>query len=690
MSKDQQRDLFDPGDKTDSSPAASSDSTGDSNGVKAVKGSGWKADGPLRRMIDSNFLKYASYVIKDRAIPDLEDGLKPVQRRILFSLQENDDGKFTKVANIVGHSMQYHPHGDASIADALVALTNKRYLIEGQGNFGNIYTGDPAAASRYIECRLTPMSRNELFNSDLTNFVPNYDGRRKEPVTLPTKLPLLLMLGADGIAVGLSTKIMPHNFVELVEAQIAILQKKPFKVFPDFQTGGSLDVSEYEKGNGKIKVRGIIEKKDDTTLVIRELPFGTTTDHLISSIEDAARKKKILIKSIQDYTAESVEIEVKLTPGQSTAKAISSLYAFTHCEQSISPRLVVIHEGRPREMDVDDVLRFNTKRLVQILKAELELEKSKLLEEIHRKTLVQIFVENRIYKDIEECDTLERVRKAVLDGVNKFRNKLERDVTPEDVEMLLGIPIKRISRFDINRNQKEIGDIRDRLKDIEKHLKRLTAYAVSYLKRMLKTYGGEDAKRRTKITTFKAVEVRELTSTELSVQYDAEKGFLGHSVKGEERLKCSSLDKIIMVWKDGRYRMLPPPDKLFVDKDLIYCGLYDRKKEFTTVYTNNQTTYMKRFTFGGAIQNKEYRLAPDPSTVLFFQDGPVDALYVKYRKEKRQRIHQQAFDTSKLLVKGAKARGAQMTMKRISSIHTSKPKGWTEDAGQPAGALLDF
>lgn len=688
MSREKQPDLFEQEDVPVPSSTAAAKSG--SNGAKVAKESGWKADGPLRRMIDTNFLQYASYVIKDRAIPDLEDGLKPVQRRILFSLHENDDGKFTKVANIVGHAMQYHPHGDASIADALVTLANKRYLIEGQGNYGNIYTGDPPAASRYIECRLTPMARDELFNSDLTKFVPNYDGRRKEPVTLPTKLPLLLMLGADGIAVGLSTKIMPHNFVELIEAQIAILQKKPFRVVPDFLTGGILDVTDYEKGNGKIKVRAVIENKGDSSLVIRELPFGTTTDNLIASIEDAARKKKIQIKSIQDYTAESVEIEIKLGQGQSATKAISSLYAFTHCEQSISPRLVVIHEGRPREMDVDEVLRFNTERLVEILKAELQLEKAKLQEEIHRKTLVQIFVENRIYKDIEEQETLEGVRKAVLDGVNQFRNKLERDVTPEDVDMLLGIPIKRISRFDINRNEKEIGCIRDRLKEIEKHLKRLTAYAISYLKRMLKTYGGDGAGRRTRIATFKAVEVRELTSTELSIQYDADKGFLGHAVKGEERIQCSSLDKIILVWKDGRYRMMPPPDKLFVDKDLIYCGLYDREKEFTTVFTHNQTTYMKRFVFGGAIQNKEYRLAPDPSTLLFLQDGRVDTLYVKYRKEKRQRIHQQAFDTSSLLVKGAKARGSQMTMKRVSSIHTSKPKGWTEDADQPPGALLDF
>ena len=680
---------FESGDEPASETPAPSKDGANGSTVRKTPG-GWKVDGALRRMIDSNFLQYASYVIKDRAIPDLEDGLKPVQRRILFSIHENDDGKFTKVANIVGHAMQYHPHGDASIADALVNLTNKAYLIEGQGNFGNIYTGDPAAASRYIECRLTPMAREELFNDDLTPFVPNYDGRRKEPVTLPSKLPMLLMLGADGIAVGLSTKILPHNFIELIEAQIAILQKKPFKIYPDFRTGGTMDISEYEKGNGRVKVRAVIEKKDDTTLVIRELPFGTTTDNLIASIEDATRKKKIQIRSIQDYTAEKVEIEVQLSQGQSTTKAMAALYAFTQCEQSISPRLVVIHENRPREMDVDQVLRFNTERVVQILKAELELERARLIEDIHRKTLVQIFVENRIYKDIEECETLDAVRTAVKDGVNTFRKLLERDVTPDDVDMLLAIPIKRISRFDINRNQKEIGDIRDRLTDIEKHLKRLTAYAIQYLKRMLKTYGGEDQKRKTKLTTFKAVEVRELTSTELSIQYDTDKGFLGHAVRGDEVLKCSSLDKLLVVWKDGRYRMMPPPDKLFVDKDMLYCALFDRDKEFTLVYTHHQVTFMKRFTFGGAIQNKEYRCAPDPSDILMFQVGTVGTLFVKYKKEKRQRIHQQLFEPSTIPLKGVKARGAQMTMKRISYLGTTRPRSWEDDETQPVGAMLDF
>ena len=394
-----------------------------------------KAEGPIKELIDDNFLQYASYVIRDRAIPDLDDGLKPVQRRILFSLHEKDDGKFIKVANIVGYCMQYHPHGDASIADALVTLANKRYLIEGQGNFGNIYTGDPPAASRYIECRLTELARTQLFNEKLTKFVPSYDGRRKEPVTLPAKIPLLLMLGAEGIAVGLSTRILPHNFKELLEAQIAILKKKPFEVLPDFQQGGTMDASEYDKGNGKVRVRARVETKaSKNLLIIREIPFGTTTESLIGSIEDAVRKKKIKIRSIDDFTAEEIEIQIKYPGDADPEQLLQKLYAFTQCEVSISSRIVIIHKNRPREMDVDEILKHNTRQLKSILEKELNLELRRLEDELHFKTLVQIFIENRIYKKIEECKTYPEVQQAVLDGVNVFRERLSRDVTKQDVE----------------------------------------------------------------------------------------------------------------------------------------------------------------------------------------------------------------------------------------------------------------
>src|SRR5437868_14651924 len=362
-----------------------------------------KIELPLHQRMDTSFLQYASYVIRDRAILNLADGLKPVQRRILWSLHRNDDGRFIKVANIVGDCMKYHPHGDASIGDALVVLANKRYLIEGQGNFGNIYTGDPPAAPRYIECRLTELARNEIFNDELTEFVPSYDGRNKEPVALPAKLPLLLMLGTEGIAVGMACKILPHNFPELLEAQIAILKKQPFKVLPDFQTGGLMDAREYRDGTGSIKVRAKIKVKDDSTVVIKEIPPATTTESLLASIEDATRKGKLKVRSVNDFTAEDVEIEIKAPAGVNAEQLVDALYAFTDCETTIASRIVVIKDNRPVQMTVSEVLKENTAKLVKDLKRELELKQTKLEEELHFKTLVRIFVENRIYKKIEQC-----------------------------------------------------------------------------------------------------------------------------------------------------------------------------------------------------------------------------------------------------------------------------------------------
>ncbi|MGA2260997.1 MAG: DNA gyrase subunit A, partial [Acidobacteriota bacterium] len=413
-------------------------------------------DGPLKQLMDENFLQYASYVIRDRAIPHLDDGLKPVQRRILYSLHENDDGKFIKVANIVGYCMQFHPHGDASIGEALVALANRLFLIERQGNFGNIFTGDPPAAARYIECRLTDLAREELFNDDLTEFVPSYDGRKQEPVTLPAKLPLLLMLGAEGIAVGISTRILPHNFAELLEAQIAILGKKPFRLLPDFPQGGLMDADAYDDGRGHVLVRAHIEKKDAHTLVIRELPFGATTDSLMASIEDAAHKGKIKVKSINDFTAEAVEIEIQLPSEQDPGRAMEALYAFTQCQMQVASRIVIIRDNKPAEMDVPAILRYNTARLVEILRRELTRKRRRLAEEIYHQTLVRLFVENRVYQRIEDCDSAEAVLQAVLEGLQPFRGQLQRDVTREDAEMLLGIPIRRISLFDLEKNRTEV------------------------------------------------------------------------------------------------------------------------------------------------------------------------------------------------------------------------------------------
>ena len=644
---------------------------------------------PLRSMMDQNFLQYASYVICERAIPNLEDGLKPVQRRILHSLSEKDDGRFIKVANVVGHCMQYHPHGDASITDALTTLTNKAYVIQGQGNFGNILTGDRAAASRYIECRLTDLARKEIFNKDLTQYVPSYDGRNKEPVTLPAKLPLLLMLGADGIAVGLSTRILPHNFRELLEAQIAILEKKPFALLPDFPQGGLMDVSEYNKGNGRIRVRARFDQKGSDKLTITELPYGVTTESLIASIEDAIRKKKVPVKAIDDFTAEKVNIELTLAQDAKPEKLIKALYAFTGCESALSCFATVIHEGRPVGMDVEEILLSNTRQLRRILKQELTLSRRRLLEEIHSKTLVQIFVENRVYKKIETCKTYPDVQTAVMDGLQPFAAQLERGITRQDIEMLLGIRIRRISRFDLDKNRKEIDALRTDLQGVERDLKDVRGVAVQYLKGLLRTHG-KRYPRCTEVKAFDSIEIKELTARELELRYDEAKGYLGHEVKeGQPFLQCSSYDRILLVWEDGRYRVVQPPETLFVDTNLIYCAKVDRDRVMTIVYSEYGNVYLKKFRFGGTILNKEYRCAGKSSKILLFADDGPDEIYVKYKPAKRQRIHQQLFQTADLAAKGVKARGSLMAPKEIEKISARKPRWWKDGEKTPRGILMD-
>jgi topoisomerase-4 subunit A len=622
---------------------------------------------PLKDLINENFIQYASYVIRDRAIPQLEDGLKPVQRRILHALYEKDDGRFNKVANIVGHCMQYHPHGDASIEDALVNLTNRSYLIEGQGNFGNILTGDPAAASRYIECRLTELARDQIFNPKLTEYVPSYDGRNREPLLLPAKLPLLLMLGSEGIAVGLSTRILPHNFIELLKAEVAVLKNKRFRLLPDFPQGGLMDASDYDKGNGKIKVRAKIEKRDNNRLVIRELPFATTTETLIASIEDATRKKKIKIRSISDFTAANVEIVVTLSPGEDQEKAIAALYHFSQCEMTIHSNIVVIQGDRPVQLDVDQVIRANTEQLVHLLKRELEISESEHQDELHRKSLIQLFIEHRIYKKIEDCETYEAVQKAVLRGLTPYRQQLTRDIAPEDVEMLLALPIKRISKFDLQKNSEEKAKIVQELKEIRKNLHRLIPYAVAYLEELIIKYG-KTYKRRTQLTEAEAIDVRELTAEELPIVYDQERGFLGSEVKGETAFRCSPLDRLMLVWESGRYQMIPPPERVFVDKDLLYFGIYDRDRIFTVVYSTPKATFLKRFAFGGAIMNRDYSCTQEGAKIRFITDKPVRELRLKYRHTKGARIDEQTFAAGDIIIRGPKARGLQVTKRTVTSV----------------------
>jgi topoisomerase-4 subunit A len=578
-----------------------------------------KIEQPLHRRVDRGFLDYASYVIRDRAIPNLADGLKPVQRRILWALHEKDDGRFIKVANVVGHTMQYHPHGDASIGDALVVLANKRYLIEGQGNFGNLFTGDLAAAPRYIECRLTELARNHVFNDEITDFVPSYDGRNKEPVTLPSKLPLLLMLGTEGIAVGMSSRILPHNFPELLEAQIAILKKQPFKCLPDFQTGGLMDARAYKDGAGEIKVRAKLKVKDESCILIKEIPPTTTTESLIDSIEDASHKGKIKVKSINDFTSEDVEIEVKAPSGVSAEQLADALYAFTDCEVTISSRIVVIKDNRPVEMTVSDVLRENTEQLVATLKRELELAETKLQDELHFRTLERIFIEERIYKRIEQCKSNEAVLAAVHEGFKPFRKQLIRELADPDVERLLTVRIRRISLFDINKHREEMEKVKADLAETRKNLKNLTKYVIVHLESLLAKYGPLYP-RLTKSSRYDEVDAKEVAFKAFKVAYDRESGYVGYKVSGEEfNIECTKFDKLILVFRDGHYQVTELPEKFFVGPDVVFCGLPERDRVFTAAYTNREATYLKRFTFGGTILNKVYHCIPPKSKVLFFE-----------------------------------------------------------------------
>ncbi len=645
-------------------------------------------EGPLKRLVDSNFIQYASYVIRDRAIPDLDDGLKPVQRRILYSLHENDDGKFIKVANIVGYCMQFHPHGDASIGDALVALANKRYLIEGQGNFGNALTGDPAAAPRYIECRLTELAREEIFHDDLTEFVATYDGRKQEPVTLPSRLPLLLMLGAEGIAVGISTRILPHNFCELIEAQIAILQNKPFEVYPDFIQGGLMDVAGYEVGRGSVRLRARVEQRDASTLVIREIPAGATTDSVIASIEEAGRKGKIGLRSINDYTAGAVEIEIQLQDGQDAGRAREALYAFTQCEMQVASRIMAIRDGKPVELGVEEVLRHHVARLLDLLKKKLKLQQRQLTEELHRKTLVQLFVEQRLYKPIEQCRTPEEIEAVVRSGVEPFRPQLQRDITRGDIDMLLGIPIRRISLFDLGRNTEEMERLRVELAETGENLTHLTGYAIRYCRNLLKKHG-EAYARRTEIAAFRAVEMRDLTARELQINHDKAKGYLGYKVAGTTLFECSSLDKILLVWRDGRYKAVPPPEKLFVDATLIHAAVFDRERVITVVYNEDGFTRIKKFP-AAVVTNRDYRCIPSGAHILFFSDKDVSTLYVQYDVPETAAIKQQEFDAASLAVRERDGKSSLMSSKKIAFIGEVKPKKWDDARTGPKGTYMDF
>lgn len=627
----------------------------------------------VNTLFNRNFLEYASYVIKDRAIPHIDDGLKPVQRRILHSLLEIDDGKFHKVANVVGHCMKYHPHGDASIYEALVVLAQKDLFIDRQGNFGNIFTGDSASAARYIECRINPIAREILYRPELTDYVDSYDGRNREPVVFPAKIPLILVLGAEGIAVGMSTRVLPHNFREVVEALQAQLRGESYELYPDFPTGGIVDVSEYAQGQGKVLVRAKLDTSDEKRILIRELPFGTTTENLIASIENAARRGKIKIAQINDFTTEDVEIEIKLPRGVYSQDVVDGLYAFTDCEQSISVNLLLIAGDKPRSLTVPEVIEYHAGRLVRLLERELKHEREMLREKLHLRTLERIFVEERIYKAIEEERTQEGVESAVRAGFEPFKKELLRAITDEDIEKLLKIPIRRISRYDIEKNRQEVEAIKARLGEIKKELGRLVEYALAFLDGILESHGAR-YERRTIIADFEKVDVREVAARELTLRYDREKGHLGHGLGvGEEIERVSPYDRVLVIDGSARYRVIDAPEKNYVGAGMLYAGLADKdalaERLFTLVYRNpDGATYIKRFRIEQYILEKEYSLIPEGSRALLLTTRESGYVRLKYRKKPRMQKLEEEFAIAEYLVKSAKAAGVRLTTKDVTSL----------------------
>lgn len=619
----------------------------------------------LKHQMKDYFIQYASYVILDRAIPHVVDGLKPVQRRILEILYRQNDDKLHKVANIVGQTMQLHPHGDAPISEALITLANRGYVLDKQGNFGNIYTGDPAAAARYIETRLSPLARETLFNPDITEKTPSYDGRNNEPVTLPAKIPLLLLQGADGIAVGMSTRILPHNFTELLEAEIAFLEGKNFKVYPDFPTGGIMDRSEYDKGRGKVKLRAKIEVKDPKTLVIRDICYGTTTESLIRSIDEAAKRGKIKIEAINDYTAKDVEIEIKLPRGQYAEDILDALYGFTECEVSINSQIIVIKDGLPWETDVHEVIGYHATKVVEFHKMELQIERDRLLEKIFYKTLERLFIENRIYKKIEKIKTLEAIYDTLDTAFKPYRSKLLRQPTQEDLEKLLQIPIRRISQFDIDKNKEEIALLKENLAEVEKHLKNVKKFTINYFKRLIEKYG-HLYPRKTRIKAIEEIDRRAIETKEIKVGVDYKTSFVGTKISGQKQLNCTNFDKLIIFDKDGIYKVINPPEKLYFEK-LVWAGVADKKTVMNVVYKVKQTgqVWAKRFIVDKYILEKVYRYFDEGTDLQFITTKGDVAVELQFSNPKNKKM---TFSMKDIPLKGAHVRGIRVSEHKVKKV----------------------
>ena len=626
------------------------------------------------------FLDYASYVILERAVPDLMDGLKPVQRRILHSMFDLEDGRYNKVANIVGHTMQYHPHGDASISDAIVQVGQKELLIDMQGNWGNIYTGDRAAASRYIEARLSKFALEVVFNPKTTNWQLSYDGRKKEPIHLPVKFPLLLAQGAEGIAVGLSTKILPHNFNELIDGSVKYLKGRSFKLFPDFQTGGSIDVSNYNDGNrgGRVKVRATVEKYDKNTIIIKEIPYGTTTASLIESIIKASEKGKVKIKKIEDNTSAEVEILVYLPSGASIQKTIDSLFAFTQCEVSISPLCCIISDNKPKFLGVREILKISTDNTKDLLKKELEIQLNELETQWHSISLERIFIENRIYRDIEEKTTWDEVLSTIESGLDPFKSKLKKDVTVDDIKKLTEIPIRKISKFDLNKVKDKLDSIEINIEEVKNNLNHLVEYTIQYFTHLKKHYGKE-RKRKTKIDEFNELDKKTISIKNFKLYVNKAEGFVGTSLKKDEFVcDCSDLDDVIVFTSDGIMKVVKVDSKVFVGKDIMHVSLFNSKSKeivYNLIYRDgkNGTSFMKRFKVSGVIRDKEYNLTQgkDGSTVLYFSTNnkdEADVVTVYLRKRASLKKLKWEVDFADLSTKGRDSKGNIVTKYNVRKV----------------------
>ncbi|MCD0455279.1 DNA gyrase/topoisomerase IV subunit A [Chryseobacterium sp. LC2016-27] len=626
------------------------------------------------------FLDYASYVILDRAIPSVYDGFKPVQRRIMHSMRELEDGRYNKVANIVGNTMKYHPHGDASITDAMVGIGQRELLIDTQGNWGNIYTGDSAAAARYIEARLTPFALEVVFNPKTTEWSKSYDGRNNEPIDLPVKFPLLLAQGVEGIGVGLSTKILPHNFNELITASVAYLKGKKFEVFPDFLTAGFLDVSEYNDGHrgGKVRARAKISQVDKHTLMISELPFSKTTTDLIDSVLKANEKGKIKIKKIEDNTSDKVEILIYLHNEVSPDKTIDALYAFTDCQVTISPNACVIVGDKPMFLDVSTILKMNTDHTVSLLKKELEIELHELQENWHFSSLERIFIENRIYHDIEEVKSWDEVLKTIDIGLKPHTKHLLRAVTEEDILRLTEIRIKRISRFDLDKFKENIASLEGKIEQVKFHLANLIAYAIDYYLNIQKKYG-KDRERKTELRIFDTIDASKVAVANEKFYANFEEGFIGTSLKKDQYLfDCSDIDDIITFRKDGTMKVVKVEAKTFIGKDIQHVAIWkknDKRTVYNMIYREGRDGpyYMKRFSVTAVTRNTDYHLGSDKrgSDMLYFSanpNGEAEVVTVLLKPNPRIRKNKMEIDFSELAIKGRDSRGNLVTKYSVKKV----------------------